>query len=111
MVQVKELVGFDGSIEWDHTQPDGQPRRRLDITRAQNEFGWSAGTPIREGLRNTIAWFVEKHQTKGRIKQRAAADYRDVRFDNLCGQLFAAGAKRIGGDVRRPPSTRSGNGA
>src|SRR6202162_2422801 len=62
VAQVKDLVGFTGSIEWDHTQPDGQPRRRLDTTRAQNEFGWSARTPIREGLEKTMAWFVENHE-------------------------------------------------
>jgi GDP-L-fucose synthase len=66
VTQVKDLVGFTGSIEWDHTQPDGQPRRRLDTTRAQNEFGWSARTPIREGLEKTMAWFVENHEPMAR---------------------------------------------
>jgi GDP-L-fucose synthase len=66
VAQVKDLVGFTGSIEWDHTQPDGQPRRRLDTTRAQNEFGWSARTPIREGLEKTMAWFVENHEPMAR---------------------------------------------
>jgi GDP-L-fucose synthase len=66
VTQVKDLVGFTGSIEWDDTQPDGQPRRRLDTTRAQNEFGWSARTPIREGLEKTMAWFVENHEPMAR---------------------------------------------
>jgi GDP-L-fucose synthase len=59
VVQVKELVGFRGSIEWDASQPDGQPRRCLDTSRAEREFGWHSGTPLREGLQNTIAWFAE----------------------------------------------------
>jgi GDP-L-fucose synthase len=59
VVQVKDLVGFRGSIEWDASQPDGQPRRCLDTSRAEREFGWHSGTPLREGLQNTIAWFAE----------------------------------------------------
>ena len=55
---VKELVGCEGEIVWDLTQPDGQPRRCLDTTRAWQEFGWRARTPLREGLRRTIDWFT-----------------------------------------------------
>ena len=57
---IKEMVGFDGEIEWDATKPDGQPRRYLDTSRAWNEFGWRATTPFREGLKNTIEWYIQK---------------------------------------------------
>ena len=52
-----DLMGFDGGIRWDTSKPDGQPRRRLDATRAQEKFGFVASTDFERGLRNTIAWF------------------------------------------------------
>jgi GDP-L-fucose synthase len=57
-----ELSGFRGKIEWDTTRPDGQPRRRLDTSRAIAEFGFKATTSLKEGLRETIAWY--ETQTK-----------------------------------------------
>jgi GDP-L-fucose synthase len=56
---VRELSGFRGIIEWDSTQPDGQPRRCLDTTRALQEFGFRASTPLRTGLDKTIKWYEE----------------------------------------------------
>jgi GDP-L-fucose synthase len=56
---VCDLVGFKGTIRWDPTKPDGQPRRCLDTRRAREEFGFTATTPFREGLKNTIAWYEE----------------------------------------------------
>jgi GDP-L-fucose synthase len=53
---IAELTGFEGKIVWDASKPDGQPRRSLDTTRAQNEFGFEAKTNFREGLRRTIDW-------------------------------------------------------
>jgi len=55
-----ELAGFDGTVGWDTTKPDGQPRRRLDITRAREEFGFEARTEFREGLKRTIDWYREE---------------------------------------------------
>jgi len=55
---VKELTGFAGEIVWDTTMPNGQPRRRLDTTRAAELLGWRAGTSLREGLERTIAWYL-----------------------------------------------------
>lgn len=52
-----ELSGFDGGIEWDTTKPDGQPRRRLDVSKAKREFGFEAKTDFREGLKRTIEWY------------------------------------------------------
>jgi len=54
---IAELTGFDGEIVWDTTRPNGQPRRRLDVSRAEELFGFRAHTPLREGLERTIAWY------------------------------------------------------
>jgi GDP-L-fucose synthase len=54
---IAELCDFRGRIVWDTTKPNGQPRRKLDTTRAAREFGWHAGTSLRDGLRQTIAWY------------------------------------------------------
>ena len=55
---VAKGVGFDGSIEWDPSKPDGQPRRCLDTSRALREFGFQAEMPFEEGLCRTIAWYL-----------------------------------------------------
>lgn len=54
---IAELAGFHGSVRWDPTQPNGQPRRRLDTSRAEQAFGFRATTDFREGLRRTVAWY------------------------------------------------------
>lgn len=51
------LSGFAGEIGWDSTKPDGQPRRCLDTTRAEREFGFQASTPLRDGLLETLGWY------------------------------------------------------
>jgi GDP-L-fucose synthase len=52
-----ELIGFDGEIRWDASKPDGQPRRRLDVSKAEKEFGFKAKVDLREGLKRTIDWY------------------------------------------------------
>ena len=52
-----ELMGFEGEIEWQTDQPNGQPRRCLDTQRAKEEFGFVAQTEFRLGLKNTIDWY------------------------------------------------------
>jgi GDP-L-fucose synthase len=59
---LRSLVGYTGSIEWDSSRPDGQPRRRLDTSRALMEFGWQARTSIRAGLKNTITWYEKESE-------------------------------------------------
>jgi GDP-L-fucose synthase len=54
---IAELTDFRGTIRWDPTKPNGQPRRRLDVTRAESELGFRAPTSLAEGLRRTIAWY------------------------------------------------------
>ncbi|HEX8524958.1 MAG TPA: GDP-L-fucose synthase [Tepidisphaeraceae bacterium] len=58
---VAELAGFQGQITWDTSKPDGQPRRCLDITRAQQQLGFTAQTSLEEGLKKTIAWYEQTH--------------------------------------------------
>ena len=59
---IAQETGFDGDITWDQTKPDGQPRRCLDVSRAEQTFGFRAKTTFEEGLRKTIAWYREKRQ-------------------------------------------------
>jgi GDP-L-fucose synthase len=58
---IKELIGFEGIIHWDTTMPDGQPRRCLDVSRAKKCFGFEAKTNFKDGLAETIEWYV-KHR-------------------------------------------------
>ena len=57
------LTGFRGRIVWDATQPNGQPRRCLDVTRAEREFAFRATTQFDAGLRKTVAWYKSVGQT------------------------------------------------
>ncbi|KQM11448.1 NAD-dependent dehydratase [Methanomassiliicoccales archaeon RumEn M1] len=56
---IKDIVGFYGELVYDTTKPDGQPRRSLDTSRAEKEFGFRAEVPFREGLERAVKWFVE----------------------------------------------------
>jgi len=55
--KIAQLTGFMGEIRWDPSQPDGQPRRCLDVSRARAYFGFEAKTSFDEGLRQTIDWY------------------------------------------------------
>lgn len=57
------LVGYDGEIVWDTTKPNGQPRRKIDTTRAKQAFGFEAKTDFGTGLQNTIDWFLQNDLT------------------------------------------------
>jgi GDP-L-fucose synthase len=57
---VARLTGFTGTIRWDTTKPNGQPRRKLDTTRAREAFGFEAKTDFEEGLKRTIAWYANE---------------------------------------------------
>ena len=56
---IVDLTGFQGEVVWDRTKPDGQPRRKLNVDRAQKEFGFLSTTDFRDGLRQTIRWYEE----------------------------------------------------
>lgn len=65
-ISIKDLVqtithatGFTGKIEWDTTKPNGQPRRKLDVSRAKKYFGFEATTPFDVGLRKTVEWYKD----------------------------------------------------
>jgi GDP-L-fucose synthase len=58
---VARLTGFEGRIVWDSSKPNGQPRRKLDTSRAKERFGFLSQTSFEDGLRRTIAWY-EQHR-------------------------------------------------
>lgn len=62
--QIADMVGFNGRIVWDRTKPNGQPRRCLDTTRAEHEFGFKARTSLTEGLEKTIHWYISSHNCR-----------------------------------------------
>jgi GDP-L-fucose synthase len=62
---IAETVGFKGHLVWNSALPDGQPRRSLDTTRAEERFGFRARTPFKEGLRRTVDWYRE-NRAEGR---------------------------------------------
>ncbi len=55
--KIRAMVGYEGRLVWDASKPDGQPRRRLDTSRAKELFGFEAKMPFDEGLKRTIEWF------------------------------------------------------
>lgn len=63
---VAEFAGYDGEILWDTSRPNGQPRRRLDTSRAAHAFGFQAETGFREGLRRTIDWYANERRNSRR---------------------------------------------
>jgi GDP-L-fucose synthase len=54
---IAEATAFSGRITWDTTKPNGQPRRKLDTTRAEREFGFRARVDFADGLTRTVAWY------------------------------------------------------
>jgi GDP-L-fucose synthase len=70
---IARLTGFEGRLEWDTSKPDGQPRRCLDTSRARELFGFTASTPLEEGLERTIAWFREQDRALDAGGQAARA--------------------------------------
>ncbi len=57
---IGRLTGFKGKIIWDRSKPDGQPRRKLDTSRAEREFGFKARMDFKEGLKRAIEWYEKK---------------------------------------------------
>lgn len=55
--KIKKIVGFKGKISWNKSKPDGQPKRRLDVKRAKQKFGFIAKTNFDDGLKKTIEWY------------------------------------------------------
>jgi len=59
---IAALVGFEGELRWDTSKPNGQPRRQLDVSRAEREFGFHAHTSFADGLRETVAWYQAQRE-------------------------------------------------
>ncbi len=55
---IARLMKYEGKMVWDETKPDGQPRRMLDVSRAEQRFGFKAKTSFEDGLRETIGWYL-----------------------------------------------------
>jgi GDP-L-fucose synthase len=77
---IQELTGYEGRIVWDNSRPNGQPRRSLEVSRAEREFGFRAKTDFREGLRRTIDffrenrdWVLEDEKRRRHQEERATA--------------------------------------
>ena len=66
---IADEVGFSGALRWDTSKPNGQPRRKLDVSRAQREFGFASRTDFRAGLRETIRWYRTERR-KGAARSR-----------------------------------------
>lgn len=65
---IARLTNFHGEIRWQSDKPDGQPRRRLDVSRAFEKFGFRAQMPLAEGLRKTVEWY-ETNRTRSEPKE------------------------------------------
>jgi GDP-L-fucose synthase len=63
--KIADITGFRGQIRWDNANPDGQPRRCLDVSKAQKLFGFKAKTDFDTGLKETIEWYKHTRKTNG----------------------------------------------
>lgn len=79
-ISIKELVtliarmtGFSGEIIWDTSKPNGQPRRKLDVERAKEAFGFTSRTTFEEGLRKTIEWYKQSSGIETPLSQLSVA--------------------------------------
>jgi GDP-L-fucose synthase len=61
--KIARLTEFEGEVRWDSSKPDGQPRRKLNVSRAKKLFGFEAKTNFEEGLKATIEWYKKSRQT------------------------------------------------
>ena len=62
VVEIAEATGFTGEIRWDPSKPDGQPRRRVDNSRARERFGFAASTSFADGLKATVEWYLANRE-------------------------------------------------
>jgi nucleoside-diphosphate-sugar epimerase len=67
---IARLTGYNGELRFDASKPDGQPRRCLDVTRARERLGFEAAVELEDGLRRTVAWYLD---SRLRVSDRAGA--------------------------------------
>ena len=60
---ITEIIGYEGRVVWDKTKPDGQPRRKLDVSLAKKSFGFVSKVDFKTGLKKTIGWYVKNRPT------------------------------------------------
>lgn len=70
---IARLTGFDGDIVWDTSKPNGQPRRKLDVSRAKECFGFESTTSFEDGLRQTIDWYQKSALNETRTQTLLAS--------------------------------------
>jgi len=70
--KIAALSGFKGDLVWDPSQPDGQPRRCLDVTRAKRLLGWEATTALDDGLKRTIEWYRQNRPSPAKTEPTRA---------------------------------------
>jgi GDP-L-fucose synthase len=68
--KIQDIVGFQGGVVWDTSMPDGQPRRKLDIERAWEEFGFRSETRLDEGLDKTVDWYRQANVKTDNVRSR-----------------------------------------
>jgi len=85
---IARLVGFTGEIRWDTTQPNGQPRRRLDVSRAEREFGFRARMDFSEGLRRAVAYYLAPEPVMP--SNPARGEWCGVEADSMTGEYPAS---------------------
>src|SRR5205085_9844260 len=73
---IAKLTNFSGTIEWDRSKPDGQPRRCLDTSRALRTFGFRAETLFEDGLRKTIEWYTASRVGDSAVRHPAVRESR-----------------------------------
>jgi GDP-L-fucose synthase len=81
--EIRKLVGYTGDVSWDRSQPDGQPRRRLDVQKALQEFGFRARTDLHEGLEKTLAWYKQARRNAKPDSPTMSAEVRVSARPNL----------------------------
>jgi len=68
---IADVTGFEGEIRWDTTKPNGQPRRKLDVSRAEQAFSFKSKTPFELGLARTVEWYVAQQENKALVNGEA----------------------------------------
>lgn len=75
---IARLTRFKGEIRWQTDRPDGQPRRRLDVSRALEKFGFRAQVPLEEGLRHTVEWYETTHAVRSTGEEASRGNEQEL---------------------------------